>query len=172
MPPFQAESAFSEPRLRDSRRALVVPIARAMMSRLRNEKGFGLLELLMAMTMLNIGILALVAAFNSGAVALQRASRVSTAAALADTQMELYRALAYTAIALDSTSVNATDTLYRNDSVLGGSLSNDILAASGCTGSPIPNECNPSRTVTGADHRTYRVDAYVTQTTPANARAL
>src|SRR5438874_4155107 len=103
-----------------------------MLSRLRNEKGFGLLELLMAMTMLNIGILALVAAFNSGAVALQRASRVSTAAALADTQMERYRALTYTAIALDSTSVNATDTLYRNDSVLGGSLSNDLLATSGC----------------------------------------
>jgi len=143
-----------------------------MLSRLRNEKGFGLLELLMAMTMLNIGILALVAAFNSGAVALQRASRVSTAAALADTQMELYRAITYTTIALDSTSVNATDTLYRNDTILGGALSNDIVAASGCSGSPMPTQCNPSRTVAGADHRNYRIDTYVTQTTPTNGRAL
>ena len=38
--------------------------------RLRSEKGFGLLELLMAMTILNVGILAIVAAFNSGALAL------------------------------------------------------------------------------------------------------
>src|SRR5439155_14620089 len=127
--------------------------------------------LLMAMTMLNIGILALVAAFNSGAVALQRASRVSTASALADTQMELYRAITYTVIGLDSTSVNATDTLYRNDSVLGGSLANDLIASTGCTGSPLPNQCLPSRTVAGADHRSYRVDTYVTQWTPPNGRA-
>src|SRR5438045_4138045 len=92
------EGWLSRPRTADSQNVL---------ARLRNEKGFGLLELLMAMTMLNIGILALVAAFNSGAVALQRASRVSTAAALADTQMERYRAILYSTIGLDSTSVNA-----------------------------------------------------------------
>ena len=34
--------------------------------RLRREAGFGLVELLMAMTILNIGILAVVGAFNSG----------------------------------------------------------------------------------------------------------
>jgi type II secretory pathway pseudopilin PulG len=139
-------------------------------SRLRNEKGFGLIELLMAMTMLNIGILALVAAFNSGAIALQRASRTTTAAALADQQMELYRAIMYSAIGLDATSVNATDTTYRNDSALGGSLSNDLTVT--CTGSPLPNQCVPSRTVAGADHRNYRVDTYITSTTPTNGRAV
>ena len=143
-----------------------------MLARLRNEKGFGLLELLMAMTMLNIGILALVAAFNSGAVALQRASRTSTAATLADAQMELFRAVTYTAVGLDSTSVSGTDTLYQNDSVLGGSLANDLLATTGCTGSPLPNQCIATRTVAGADHRSYRVDTYVTQTTPPNGRAI
>jgi len=140
-----------------------------MASRLRNEKGFGLLELLMAMTMLNIGILALVAAFNSGAVALQRASRTTTASALADTQMELFRAITYATIGLDSTSVNASDTTYRNDSALGGSLSNDVTVS--CS-SPLPNQCLPTRTLTGSDRRTYRVDTYVTQTTPTNGRTL
>jgi Tfp pilus assembly protein PilV len=57
--------------------------------RLRSERGFGLIELLMAMVMLNIGILAIVAAFNSGMFALNRASKISTASALADSQMEL-----------------------------------------------------------------------------------
>src|SRR5437764_4114265 len=163
MPPFHAESAFCEPRLRDGRRALDLPIARSMVSRLRNEKGFGLLELLMAMTMLNIGILALVAAFNSGAVALQRASRTTTASALADTQMELFRAITYATIGLDSTSVTASDTTYRNDSALGGSPANDLTAT--CS-SPLPNQCLPPPTPAGADHRTYPVDPYATKTTP------
>src|SRR5436853_3385996 len=84
---------------------------------LRREGGFGLIELLMAMTMLNIGLLAVVASFSSGIVALNRASRVTTGAVLADGQMELYRALTYTAIRLEPTSIPAvapytTDTAY------------------------------------------------------------
>src|SRR4249920_2027066 len=63
--------------------------------RLRAQSGFGLIELLMAMVMLNIGLLAVVAAFTSGIWGLARAGRVSTAAALADQQMEIYRGLAY-----------------------------------------------------------------------------
>ena len=129
----------------------------------------GLIELLMAITILNIGILAIVGAFNSGMITLRRSSMVATASVLADQQMELYRAILYSTIGLDSTSVNATDTTYRSDSVLGGSLSNDLTVT--CTGSPLPNQCLPTRTVAGADHRNYRVDTYVTQTTPTNGRA-
>jgi prepilin-type N-terminal cleavage/methylation domain-containing protein len=142
----------------------------SVLSRLRGEKGFGLIELLMAMTMLSIGILALVAAFNSGTIALRRASQTSTAAALADAQMELYRALTYGALALDATAVNGTDSVYRNDPVLGGNIANDITTSTGCGG--LPPQCNPSRTVVGADHQNYRVDSYVTSTTPPNGRPL
>src|SRR5689334_23276241 len=87
--------------------------------RLRSERGFGLIELLMAMVMLNIGILAIVAAFNSGMLALNRASRISTASALADSQMEVYRAITYNAIGLDSTSLGSVDNTYKCDSALG-----------------------------------------------------
>jgi Tfp pilus assembly protein PilV len=38
--------------------------------RLRGEEGFGLIELLIAMVVLNIGILALVATFQAGALAI------------------------------------------------------------------------------------------------------
>ena len=82
--------------------------------RLRQEAGFGLLELLMAMTILNIGILAVVGAFNSGAVALRRSGQISTATVLADKQIELYRALTYGSITLDPTSIPAT-TPYTSD---------------------------------------------------------
>ena len=148
-----------------------VRLLASVRTRLRSQAGFGLLELLISMTLLNVAILALVAAFNSGAIALQRASRTSTAAALADTQMERYRALTYAAIALSDTAVASTDTLYRNDAVLGGNVANDITTSTGCTASPLPNECNPSRIATGADRKSYRVDTYITSRTPTNGRA-
>ena len=136
--------------------------------RAREESGFGLLELLMAMVMLSVGILALVAAFNSGTIALERAGRTATAAALADAQMERYRALTYSAIQLDANSVNATDSTYRNDSVLGGSIANDVTTSTLCSG--VPPACNPSRTLAGADRHNYRLDTYVTYTTPPSGR--
>lgn len=142
-----------------------------MVRRLRGEQGFGLIELLMALTMLNVGILAVVAAFNAGAIALKRASEVSTAASLADAQMELYRSLMYTAVALDDNATkNLTDTTYRGDAVLGGSVQNSVTTTTGCTGSPLPNQCNPSRTAVGADRKRYRIDTFVTWTTPASGR--
>jgi hypothetical protein len=142
--------------------------------RLRSQAGFGLIELLMAMVMLNIGILAIVAAFNSGMFALNRASRISTASALADAQMEVYRALKYSSIALDSTTLASVDNTYKCDSALGVSCPNSTSAESttSCSGSPVANECNPSRTVTGADRKSYRVDTYITTTTPTGGRSL
>ena len=141
-----------------------------MLTRVRGEQGFGVIELVVAMVILNVGLLTLLVAFSSGAVALRRASHVSTGATLADTQMELYRSLTYSAIALDSTSVNSTDSVYRADSALGGSISNDITTTSGCSG--LPNQCNPSRAVTGPDHGAYRIDTYIVSSTPSSGRAL
>src|SRR3989304_5671978 len=83
--------------------------------RLRGEKGFGLIELLTSMVVLNVGILAMVAAFNSGAVALRHASNVSTAAAPGDPPMELSRALVYGCVYLNSPPTSGTyasDTAY------------------------------------------------------------
>ena len=154
--------------------------------RLRCEHGFGLVELLIAMVMLNIGILAIVAAFNSGIVTLSRASRTSTAAALADAQMELYRALPYASIALDTTSVGTVDATYKADSALascsGYPNTTSCLVTTSCAGSPVPNECQPSRSVSppnSPDRKKYRVDTYIilststtTPPTPSNGRAV
>ena len=123
----------------------------------------------MAMTMLNIGILAIVAAFNSGAIALQRAGTLSTASALADQQMELYRALKYDAIYLDTAAEAATDSAYKADAALAGGLPKVVAA---CAGSPLPTECTPSRIVSGADGKEYRVDAYILADSPPNGRTL
>ena len=127
------------------------------------------MELLLALTILNIGLLALVASLNSGIVAVERASKISTAATLADSQLELYRAIKYSALALDdNTTKNLTDALYKDDPVLAGDVNNSVTTMTGCTA--MPNYCNPSRIVTGADGRPYRVDSYITWTTPASGR--
>lgn len=139
------------------------------MKRLRSEEGFGLLELMIAMTMLNVGILALVAAFNSGALAIQRASQVSTASTVAERQMELYRGLRYSSITLDSASKAAAQ---GNATYAGDPAYNANQVTSTCTGSPLPDSCNAMRTTKGPDGIDYRVDTYIVTETPPNGRAL
>src|SRR3954452_8477391 len=81
--------------------------SRGVHLRARDQSGFGMLELLMAMVMLNVGILAIVAAFSSGNSALARANRISTASALADKQLESYRGLIYDNIVFTTSEWNA-----------------------------------------------------------------
>ena len=65
----------------------------------KSEAGFGLVELLISMTVMVIAIMAIVAAFSSGMLALDRASRASTAATLADIQVEGFRRITWASIA-------------------------------------------------------------------------
>lgn len=124
-----------------------------------------MIELIISITMLNVGLLALMAAFVNGVTTTRRAARTATASTLADTQMELYRALTYGAILLDSTSVPATAP-YTTDSAYSGSM-----VTGTCSGLVSTNpQCNASRSVTGPDHGTYRVDTYIVPITPQNGR--
>ena len=78
-----------------------------------------MLELLMAMVMLNVGILAVVAAFSSGNAALYRANRISTSGALANKQMEAYRGLKYDNIVFVTSEWTSAiaDSTYTGDTV-------------------------------------------------------
>jgi type II secretory pathway pseudopilin PulG len=129
----------------------------------------GLIELLMAIVILNIGILAIVGAFNSGIVTLRRSSMVATASVLADQQMELYRALTYDQLSLDTTSLGTVDNNYKCDSALGSSCPNSTASIVQASCSPLTNQCTPSRTVTGPDHHSYRIDTYVVNDHPIAA---
>jgi Tfp pilus assembly protein PilV len=145
-----------------------------MRTRLRAEAGLGLVELLIAMTVLSVALLALVAAFTSGAFSLRRASQTSTAAALADQQMELYRAVKYCAIRLDDASLPAPAP-YSSDTAYSGSQVLDTAVCSGsaqpCAAGP-PPECDASRDLTGPDGRRYRIDTYIVHQTPSGGREL
>jgi type II secretory pathway pseudopilin PulG len=123
-------------------------------SRARGEDGFGLIELLIAMVVLNVGILAIVAAFNSGIVSLARAAHISTAATLADAQMEWYRGAIYGCIY--ENLPGGTDTTYTSDAAYDSTFG--ITSGSSC--STAPSNALLSSTV-GPDHHRYRVDTYV-----------
>lgn len=136
-----------------------------MLSRAVRQDGFGLIELLISMVILNVGLLALVAAFQSGAFALQRASKLSSAAAIADIQMERYRALTYSAIALDSATLatDQTDSVYVGDEAFSQSQ-----VTKTCSG--VPDECRPIRTLTGPEGRPYRIDTYIVLDSVSSSR--
>ena len=136
-----------------------------MSSRTRSEQGFALVEMLIAIVVINIGLLAILLALTSGAAALRRAADTSTASAVADKQLERYRALAFASIYLDTTSLAATDSTYRSDSAYSASQVNQ-------TCSPLTAACTPSQTVTGPDGLSYRVDTYIVSVTPSGGTAV
>lgn len=132
-----------------------------MIAKLRKDDGFGLIELVIAMAVMNVVVLSLFAAFNAGAFSLQRANRISTAETIADRQMELYRGHLYESIGLHSGLITAAevtgDGTHTGDTAWAGGAQH---ASVYCTGS-LP-ECQPVQTsVAGPDNRTYRIDSYV-----------
>jgi len=145
-------------------------------SRLRSEGGFGLVEMVIALVLLNVGLLALIGSLNSGAVAVARASKISAATNLGDQQLVLYRALTWNALALDDSSVAglvgsdneySCDDALKIDTTLGCSASNrKTQSTSTECASPLPTQCIPSRTVTGQGGGSYRVDTYIVAEAP------
>jgi type II secretory pathway pseudopilin PulG len=143
--------------------------------RLANEGGFGVVELLIAMTVMVIAIMALVAGLQSGMVALRRAADTSTAAAVADKQMERYRALPNCAIYLDA--IPAT-TPYTSDAAYPGVTQTNVttpaplVGSSPCTVIPHVELRSAQQTLTGADNRSYNVDTYIVKSTVAGDPAV
>jgi Tfp pilus assembly protein PilV len=140
-------------------------------SRFRSEAGFGLVEILIALTLLNVALLTMLAAFESGVVAIRRASHISTAATLADIRMELYRSLPYAAIGLDTSA--ALDGTYTGDPSYTAPINS---TSPSCTGNAA-QQCLPIQNIArtdpaSPDHHNYRVDAYIGYTTPAGGRQL
>jgi type II secretory pathway pseudopilin PulG len=74
-------------------------------AKLGAEDGVGLIELLIALTLLAIGIGATIATLSSSIVVLQHASKEGTAITLADRQLEAYRAMPFACVPRSSSMV-------------------------------------------------------------------
>jgi Tfp pilus assembly protein PilV len=134
------------------------------------EDGFGLIELLIAMVILNVGLLAIIASFQAGIVSLSRASRITTAAVIADQQMERYRAITYDSIRLAAATIPGTAPYTTDPAYTCAGCSSQLTGT--CSGPPYPDECNASRAVTGADNKSYLLNTYIIQTAPAGGRTV
>jgi prepilin-type N-terminal cleavage/methylation domain-containing protein len=109
----------------------VSPFRRLSVARARDERGFGMIELVAAMSILVIGLLAVFTMFQSGIIAIQRAGWQTTAAVLADSQMESFRAIKYESIGLANAAVDAADAVYKGDDAYSvGSTATTTLASS------------------------------------------
>jgi Tfp pilus assembly protein PilV len=149
-------------------------VIKKLVGRLRAEDGFGVIELAIAIVMLNIGILALLATFQSGGLALQRANAVANATAVADKQMEQYRALRNCAIYLVNATIPAAGTTYATQAPAGTVVNESTTAAT--ANNPIPTSCtaptppatatSASQSISGADGHAYTVDTYIVLVQP------
>ena len=124
------------------RGSLVNARLRKVLNRSASESGQGLIELLIAMTVLVVGIGATLTLFADSLLSLQHAGKEGTAVTLADRQMETYRSMPYNCI------------------------SSVFSAPSGCiTYSGFPNPYLASQTTTSSespDHRLYDVTTTIT----------
>ena len=134
----------------------------------KSDEGFGMVELLIAMTILAVAIGALITTFVSSAVSLRRAGQKGTALTLADTQMEWYRRLPFVDVRIDGSLIPGSGTYVTansTDSTIPPSTGQALAGQNGDTtcpsGSSEPIACLPVQTVTGPDNRTYRIDTYV-----------
>lgn len=108
--------------------------SRLLPVRIRDERGFGMVELLAAMTVMLVGVLAVFSLFQAGILQIRRASTVTTAAALADAEMEKFRAIKYEKLALSNDDIDAlgsgdpykSDSAYRTDGSVTTTLNGSI----------------------------------------------
>lgn len=136
-----------------------------MIRRPRDEHGFALVEMLIAIVVINIGLLAILLALTSGVTTLRRSAETSTASAIADKQLERYRAVTFGSIYLDTAALAATDSTYQSDAAYSGSQVNQACG----TLTPV---CTPTQTVTGPDGRSYRIDTYIVSVTPTGGTSV
>jgi Tfp pilus assembly protein PilV len=146
---------------------------------LRTPDGQGLVELIVALTILAVGVGALLTVLTASALSLQRSDRKGTALALAEGQIERYRNLSYSDLRLDNATLAAvpsTDPYVTANSsdptIPTGTTATEVTTSSAGTNacaSPLPPECLPIQTVTGPDKRSYRIDTYITSLTPKDS---
>src|SRR5215210_2853044 len=117
-----------------------------------SEAGMSLVEVLIAMLVMAVGLAAIVAGFSSGIFATSRAAKTSSAGAMADEQMERIRGVGYDLVALGTLPATAP---YTTDSAYSSTWAVPPVTCGS------QNYCTPSRTATGSNGATYRIDTYV-----------
>ena len=122
----------------------------------------GLIELVAAMMVITIAILALMASYDEAFMSLHKSARTNSAATLAETQLELYGALPFASIGLSSsklTTAKSSDAFYSTDEAAISPSGTDVTNASCDTTSA---QCLPVQaSVKGSDGKNYRIETFI-----------
>jgi len=146
-----------------------------MLRRLRPERGQGLIELVVTMVVISLALLGLGAAYDAGFLSLHHAASKLAAANLAQKQLELYAAIPYASLGLDTTTfatVTADDPTYVSDEAgLTPTKVSDVTLSCGTASYCLPEQCTPAATCTypvtlsedpvGSDGRHYKVETFI-----------
>lgn len=132
----------------------------ARRQRAREEAGFLTIELMVAIVLITVALLALMAAYDGAFASLHSSGQTSSAGLLAENQLELYASLPYSSIGLDTTTlstVKGADANYSTDeAALPGSGSDVTITGCGTSA-----QCSPVQTLTGSDHHAYKVETFI-----------
>lgn len=129
-------------------------------ARVHSEAGFLTIELMVAIVLITVAILALMAAYGGAFSSLHSSGKTSSAGLLAENQLELYASLPYSSVGLDTSTLNSvksTDSNYGTDEAALPGSGADVTI----TGCGISAKCSPVQTLTGADHHTYKVETFI-----------
>jgi Tfp pilus assembly protein PilV len=126
----------------------------------RSEAGFLTIELMAAVFIIVVALLALMAAYDQSFFSIHSSAKTSAAGQLANNQLELYASLPYSSIGLDSTTLTSkksTDANYSTDETALPGTGSDVTI-SGCGSSA---QCSPVQTLTGSDGKSYKVETFI-----------
>jgi Tfp pilus assembly protein PilV len=151
-------------------------LLRRTRSRLGDEAGSMLLELVLSLVFLAVAVGALLSVFASSMISLRNAGISGTAQTLVERQMEVYKTLPYPSLRLSAATVPGGSDVYVTSPPATVSTGFANVTAGATTPSSecvsptqAKGEC-AKQTFTGPDGRTYRVDSYVIAATPSGGR--
>jgi type II secretory pathway pseudopilin PulG len=141
----------------------------------RDESGIGLIELMIALTLIAIGVGAALSVFASSIVSLQHGAREGTALTLADRQVEAYRSMSFACLPTSLTSGVVVPvgpdpgcaTVFDTPDPRDPPTCRTVPAT--CNPHPFPNPYAATQTVSktvSPDHRSYTVITDVTANSP------
>jgi type II secretory pathway pseudopilin PulG len=146
---------------------MALRVIRRAGSRLAGERGSLLVELVIAMTLLAVGVGALMSVYASSSVSLSHASIEGNALTVAEKQMETLRSGSYSDIALNASTIPSASDRYATDPP---SNLTSTQRSSITSGQQTGGTISATQTVTGPDGRHYRLDTYVFGITPPSGQ--
>ena len=137
-----------------------------MRTRLRNEDGFLLIELIAAMVIITVALLALLGAYDETTFSLRSGAKDSSASLIGNNQLELLASLPYANLGWYSASTVTTAESswadYSTDeAALNSLVSGTDYIGGACTASSSLAQCKPVQQVTGSDGNKYELETFI-----------